>query len=73
MPQKNIMAELEKYLDRARAAKDNDERLAAIMTDMENRYDIPALASWLPSWEKKTPHAQRIFEVYKYVSGLRNL
>lgn len=69
----NIMSELDKYLDRAEKAKGDDVRLAAIMTDMERKYEIPSLAIWLPDWEKKTPNASRIFEVYKYISGLRSL
>lgn len=72
MTRKNILLELEKYFERAKVAQDNDERLAAILTDMENRYDIPALASRLPEWNQKTPHAARIFETYKYISGLRS-
>ncbi len=36
----NIISVLEKYLDRANAAKADSEHLAAIMTDMEHRYNI---------------------------------
>jgi hypothetical protein len=68
---KNIMAELTIYLERAKAAQDDDARLARIMTDMENRFDIPRLASRLPEWERNMLYATNILETYKYISGLR--
>ncbi|WP_122629317.1 hypothetical protein [Lucifera butyrica] len=68
----NIMSELEKYLERARIARDDDGRLAAIMTDMEHKYSIPALSSLIPEWKRNDPNAERILKVYRYISGLRN-
>lgn len=69
----NIMSDLETYLNRATAAKGSDERLAAIMTDMERKYEIPRLAIWLPDWEKKTPNASRILKAYRHISEMRSL
>ena len=67
----NIMSELEKYIEQSEKAKGDDERLAAIMTDMERKYKIPILAKWLPDWQGKPLNATRVFEIYKYISGLR--
>ena len=69
----NIISELEKYLDRANTAKSDGQRLAAIMTDMEHRYEIPTLSKSLPEWESKTPDAARILKTYRYIAGLRDL
>ena len=60
----SIITELEKYLERAKAA---------IMTDMEQNYEIPLLANWIPEWEKATPDASQILETYRYISNLRDL
>lgn len=68
----SIITELEKYLERAKAATGDGKRLAAIMTDMEQNYEIPLLANWIPEWEKATPDASRILKTYRYISNLRD-
>ena len=63
---------LNTYIDRAEAAAGDDRRLAAVMTDMEQQYEIPSLAVLLPAWERQTPGAKEILAVYRGISGMRS-
>lgn len=69
----DIISELEKYLERANTAKNDVQRLAAIMKDMEQHYEIPMLSKSLPEWESKTPDAARIQKTYRYIAGIRDM
>lgn len=65
--------ELQIFRQRAETAKGNDTRLARLMTDMENTYQIPAMKSLLEDWSKTTTGAAEILQVYQYISSLRDI
>lgn len=69
----NINEELQAYINRADKAKNDAARLAVIMTDIEQRYQLPALASGLARWETTVPHAAQILTTYRYIANLRDI
>ena len=68
-----LEAELQIFQQRAETAKGNDTRLARLMTDMENTYQIPAMRNLLENWSKATTGAAEILQVYQYISSLRDI
>lgn len=67
----NIITELETYLSRAKEADGDIMQLSGIMTEMEQKYEIPWFMNSFPEWEKRFPDARRILTTYRYIASLR--
>lgn len=68
----NIESELQIFRERAKNVANNDKRLAAVMMDMEIKYQFHCHGNQSGFMDFGNAGDEQILAVYRYVAGLRS-